>query len=272
MNAKQIKTYLKEYLNRYSDIKSREFLQLMEKFSEIEEKELSSEELQSLLHSARDLCKKIWAKFDENLMAFGTCLFCSMCLTFFHKKQLAVLSVSALIFLLSYTFLPALPQLIVLLIAVFVLFLQLAFCFAKRKIGLFGLPSFLFHLTYFSNSFVVNEDIMAKYVFSTVVSIYFLQCLIQSYDETTPKRLSKLKKTSRLYSKLKQALRSWSTQPAVVLTSMITALLVFIRFVFLFRTCRPEQFWCFANQTGDNLKTTGYLIEDFLDFNDQWTR
>jgi len=279
-NARQIETYLKEYSTRYSEFNSADFQDLMKKFSKIHDKELSSNQILQLLHNARELCKSIWARFDENSMVLGACLISTMCMFLLntHRIRIIMLFLTTITYCVFYFI--AKFQNMILTFSSFLLMLHIIYSVFKGKIGIISLISVLYPLLYFSNSFVISEDTIVLYLFSTVIALISIRSVQQTYSECSKKPV-KVKKSSRGALKLLHNILQVFKRPSYIFATLVASVIVIVRAVFLFRVCRPEQFWCFAqepqlhNYADANTSSTSltiHAIDDFFDFNNTWTR
>ena len=279
-NARQIATYLKEYSTRYSEFNSAEFRSLMEKFAKIDDYDSNTKEILPLLYKARELCKSIWARFDEKSMVLGACLVNAICILLLNveKRGMQILLCTTIAYWTFYFVFPAEFQFLILVLAAVLMVLHVTYCIYKGKIGIIGLISVLFPLLYFSNSFVVNEDAIVLYLYSTCISVISIRAMQLSYFDSSKKQV-KTKKSSKGSFKFIQNFVQLFKRPNCVFVMLVASIIVILRSVFLFRVCRPEQFWCFAQEPQPpnyaEKNTTSYVIyaaDDFFDFNNTWTR
>ena len=250
----------------------------MENFAKIREKNSTSNEILQLLHNARDLCKSIWAHFDEMSMILGACLICTICtllLDMQKRSMLMLFFLPALYCCYSYV-VSAEFQLLSLFFSSSLLIVRALTFLYDGQIGMAGLLSILYPIVYFSNSFVVNEDVIVFYIYCSVISLVCLRVLQQTSSDCVKKQV-KGKKSNRGYFKVVQSFIQLIKRPYGTFLLLVVSTIFLLRTVFVFRVCRPEQFWCFAQDArrdnyGDSSVSAIYAIDEFLDLSNTWTR
>ena len=274
-NADQIQSYLNEYSRRYSEFSADQFGQLMDNFTIIKEESKTEEEILQLLYHARDLCKNIWAHFDEKSMVFGACLISSICVALLGiPYKLFFLILSTFVYCATYFFIPAKYQFVALSFSVLSLLVDIIYYFWNGKLSFLELLCPLLPpLIYFSNSFVNNEDVIIMYLYSSAVIILSLRVLQNSYSNGTKNHNTKAK--NKIFLKPAQYF-SLLMKPLGMFALLVVSFMLLTRAVFLFRICRPEQFWCFAaaDQPSSNAAhySGAHYLDEILNLSNPWSR
>lgn len=194
LNARQLSRYLQTYVKLSDEFNHRHYTE-MEKLlkksqNDLKEiikkvkvdkkydgvmKDLTEIEFnyQTYLHSAKEMCRLIWAKFDTDWMLSGGIILLSNVLVFLLllnleemdiKKMAIIFSVHSIILLSTF-----LSNLITLIIAfpcaIYVLFK----CKFTKENMIFYFFIALFNVIHFSNSFVVHEDKILQFLLTSAV-------------------------------------------------------------------------------------------------------
>lgn len=190
------------------------------------------------------MCRDVWAKFDDSLMAVGLSTAMSICavklalvLGFVTEKEssvnIGICGITIVALCLAYL---NVTMVYCIIIVLMMLTLLLAFCLEWKRVPVSKLDAFsllivtLQGLASLSNSLVVNEDKVTFFLMQTaLVSLW-----INFTDLKLPQ--AKKKSTSVLIN-----LYHLIHQPSTALMLLLNAAL---GFSFLFNTCREEQINC----------------------------
>ena len=273
--------YLKEYGNRYGKFTSPTFQQLLNSL-ELQNRTKDPNLILQLLHSLRQQCKNVWANFNEKLMVLGSCLFCTMCMMLYYSEfNVVLLTLFSLIFFVAYLLIPANYQNLVMLFCLSALLFHVLRCFKKLEMIFIVLICTFSPLLYTSNSFVINEDVIVMFLYSSAVTFLVLDTLQRTYCDLPHNKVLKTKRINRrtiLF--LRQLFQFCFQKPLGKFFILLLTFLFSVRIAFLFRVCRPEQHWCFQTQDAvsssdaisSSLKGGVHYVDSILDFSDPWKR
>ncbi|XP_076801113.1 GPI ethanolamine phosphate transferase 3, catalytic subunit-like [Clavelina lepadiformis] len=277
VNAKQVENYLRVYNQSFENLVSPEFNQIMESFAKLKQNNLENiEKIQGILQNARLLCKHLWAQFDLNSMVHGICFFTILCACLLDKNLSSKTTITVMLALCASFVLYCIGNIFM---GMCFLSLSLIICL-KRFVSLIlsdfmtfpAAVSVLFPLLYTSNSFVLSEDAISMYLCMSVLAFYSITSLCDLHYNYYDYRFSSVVRKATWKHRVKLVFR----HPAVRCFVFLVFLFMLLRFAFLFRICRPEQFWCFninvhsvLNKSSEELQEHPiYYIDEVMDFSD----
>ncbi|XP_078484396.1 GPI ethanolamine phosphate transferase 3, catalytic subunit-like [Ciona intestinalis] len=252
VNLDQIETYLTNYNEKFNTFNTEDFATL-KKLLQNAKSGRNPKEMIYALERARELCKLVWARFNIPYMVVGLlsvatqCLWCVAYTSFTKRTQKLSVFLTALTTVISMVAIFHQKFIIFSLISTICLFLLTVtnilhnFKTSKkisRNLFLQFLLVTLVYLThqaiYAANSFVINEDKIQQYFFTSVVFFLFIKHLTKI---PPPKNTKNIKFTKLL------------THPLLLPCLLYLMLLIIIRVSSVFQTCRPEQHWCYKSST-----------------------
>lgn len=283
-NLKQMHTYLKTYqeITKSLPRDQSEYLNLeIEQMEDIlrSPQKFSADHIQKkfikIMISARDMCRMVWARFNVRLMVYGICILGYWLMTIYVKmagettilnqKYLSTVMVALLcicVFVPNFLFVGdeflgnifsyATCILLICAFSCHILRLNLFIPNCSSMIAVFSVG--IFSISFTSNSFILNEDYMTLYLFSStlVLVTYFKHLNLNDTDYTLTKS-SKLNKTDKSPMTILKDIcwipTSYISHSAVYKCCYVFVTLLCARVAFFFRTCRAEQFWCFEDDT-----------------------
>uniref|UniRef100_A0A915JPU1 GPI ethanolamine phosphate transferase 3 n=1 Tax=Romanomermis culicivorax TaxID=13658 RepID=A0A915JPU1_ROMCU len=245
-NIFQVIRYLEHYLANFNDDNLRDrFLPILRNFYALDPEELTIEKSQQFVHRISKLFVETWAKFHTGWMILG----CSTVLeTFFWSLSLLIddnssisgrrLFLKFIKFSLCFSTIFArnesIPTVITtILLAEILLSFHICYNFICQsmikmgdwKILIAVFVVFVHGLSQFSNSFIIYDDCLSRFLCASLIWLIFGQNFVDT-DE-------KSKKKSNVWRKLHFKAMVYG----------ISALLI-IRMTFLFNRCREEQLEC----------------------------
>lgn len=255
VNAFQVRKYLREYDARHGSFDRAKFRDLMDRFEAVGNS--SADEIRSLLREAREMCREVWAKFDLFSMATGLGCFALCTLRLFSEERSAFLLVPLLASFVLHRWLysqtstgenaPAAAQAFYALMAVITIAVIVK-SFVRRALStrlVFCLCFLVFYGgLYTSNSFILSEDDIMTYLFTSALFLVSLKMLhFANLNRKKPKPVHSF------FKRFRQFTVSAANAPLAKLVALCVLTASIARIAFLFRACRPEQFWCYhANE------------------------
>nr|XP_018670604.1 GPI ethanolamine phosphate transferase 3-like isoform X2 [Ciona intestinalis] len=263
VNLDQAETYLTNYNQQFNIFNTEDFLTLKNLLQNAKSGQ-NPKHMISALERARELCKLVWACFNVPYMVVGLLFVATQCLwcvayTYFTKRTqklsvflTALTTVISMVSIFHQKFITfSLFSTICLFILTVTNILHNFKTFKKftRNLFLQFILVTLVYLThqalYASNSFVINEDKIQQYFFTSVIFFLFMKDLTKM---TPPKTTKNIKFTKLL------------THHLLLPCILYLMLLIIIRVSSVFQICRPEQHWCYKFSTQES---TSGLEESF---------